>query len=79
MAGQDIPLGAQIVGIVDVYSALTNDRPFRKAKSHEEAVDHLRDRARRGMSNPELVEKFIACLEQAVEPCDDSEGTNGQD
>jgi putative two-component system response regulator len=79
LKGEKIPLGAQIVGLVDVYCALTNDRPFRKAKSHEQAVAHLRDRARRGMSNPELVDKFIACLAQAVEPCDDSEDTNRPD
>jgi putative two-component system response regulator len=65
LRGDEIPLGAQIVGIVDVYSAFVNDRPFRPAKSHQEAVAAIRDRARRGAHNPELVEKFIACLEQA--------------
>ena len=45
LRGSEIPLKAQIVGIVDVYSALTNDRPFRRAKAHNEAIDILRDRS----------------------------------
>jgi putative two-component system response regulator len=63
LRGDTIPQGAQIVGIVDVYSALTNDRPFRKAKSHDEAIAKLLERAKRGMHNPSLVDKFIACLD----------------
>jgi len=60
---EKIPLGAQIVGIVDVYTALTSDRPYRKAVSHEEAVRSLRAQTREGWHNPELVEKFIQLLE----------------
>lgn len=59
LRGDEIPLNAQIVGIVDVYSALTNDRPFRRAKSHQDAIDILRERAASGTHNPELVEQFI--------------------
>lgn len=62
----EIPLGAQIVGIVDVYAALTNDRPYRPAVSHEGAVEHVRDRVRRGLHNPELVEKFVTYLESRI-------------
>lgn len=36
--GEEIPLSAQIVGIVSVYCALTEDRAFRKAFSREEAI-----------------------------------------
>jgi len=61
--GNEIPLGAQIVGIVDVYAALTNDRPYRPAVSHLGAIEHLRDRVRRGLHNPELVEQFVEYLE----------------
>jgi putative two-component system response regulator len=64
LRGDQIPLGAQIVGVVDVYSALTNARPFRPARTHDEAVAVLRERARRGVHNPTLVEQFVACLEK---------------
>lgn len=62
LRGQDIPLKAQIVGIVDCYSALTNDRPFRRAKTHAEAVEILRERARQGMHDPTLIEKFCVAI-----------------
>lgn len=62
LRGDEIPLKAQVVGIVDVYSALTNDRPFRRAKTHNEAIEILRDRARHGMHDPKLVEKFCAAI-----------------
>jgi putative two-component system response regulator len=75
LRGSEIPLKAQIVGIVDVYSALTNDRPFRMAKTHSEAIEILRERAKHGMHDPELIEKYCNAIdgpteipEPAVEP-----------
>ena len=47
------------------YSALINDRPFRPAKTHDEAVADPARPGRRGIHNPELVDKFIACLEKS--------------
>jgi putative nucleotidyltransferase with HDIG domain len=38
LKGDEIPLPAQVVGIVDVYDALTTDRPYRKALTHEHAM-----------------------------------------
>jgi putative two-component system response regulator len=70
LRGSEIPLKAQIVGIVDVYSALTNDRPFRRAKTHEEAIEILKDRAHQGMHDPELIEKFCVAID-APEPVTD--------
>ena len=63
LRGEQIPLGAQIVGVVNVYAALISDRPWRKAISHELAVVQIRERARQGAHNPELVEEFIKSLE----------------
>ncbi|TWT50718.1 Cyclic di-GMP phosphodiesterase response regulator RpfG [Rubripirellula amarantea] len=62
LRGNEIPLKAQIVGIVDVYSALTNDRPFRRAKSQAEAIEILRERARNGVHDPELIESFCEAM-----------------
>ena len=66
LRGDEIPLGAQIVGIVDVYSALTTDRPFRQAIKHEQALENLRERVRRGLHNAKLVEEFINALEKRL-------------
>ena len=42
LAGEDIPLAARIVRCCDAYSAITTDRPYRKARSAHEAVVELR-------------------------------------
>ena len=66
LRGKNIPVKAQVVGIVDVYSALTSDRPFRRAKTKPEAIEILRDRGQKGIHDPILIEKFcefIGCTE----------------
>jgi len=40
--GDQIPLGARIIAVVDSYSAMTEGRPYRKAKRHEEAISELK-------------------------------------
>jgi HD-GYP domain-containing protein (c-di-GMP phosphodiesterase class II) len=41
LAGEQIPLAARIVFACDAYNAMTTDRPYRAAKSREEALDEL--------------------------------------
>ena len=60
LTGNDIPLLAQITGIVDVYDALTSDRPYRKALTQDAAVKELLEEARRGWRRADLVEEFVA-------------------
>lgn len=45
LAGHAIPLPARIFAIVDVYDALTSDRPYRDAWTPERALAHIRDGA----------------------------------
>jgi len=59
LAGDQIPLLAQIVTIADIYDALTTDRPYRGAVSPERAFQELRREAARGWRDPNLVEQFI--------------------
>jgi len=42
LSGNDIPLQGRLMALVDVYDALTNDRPYKKAFSHAEAVDIIK-------------------------------------
>ena len=42
LKGKEIPLSARIVSIADVYDALTSNRPYKKAFTHEEAVDMIK-------------------------------------
>jgi len=43
LSGNDIPLQGRLMALVDVYDALTNDRPYKKAFSHEEAVEIIKN------------------------------------
>jgi len=56
--GGDIPLGARILTIADAFSAMTSDRPYRKAATQEEAFAELR-RCSGTQFDAELVERMI--------------------
>lgn len=60
LAGDDIPLLAQIIGIVDVYDAITTNRPNRAARPREQAFEELSREVARGWRRKDLVEAFIA-------------------
>jgi putative two-component system response regulator len=64
LAGEDIPLLAQIMGVVDVYDALTTDRPYRPALPIEDACVTLEQEAGRGWRRPDLVREFTAAVPQ---------------
>ncbi|MCL5961075.1 MAG: HD-GYP domain-containing protein [Chloroflexi bacterium] len=58
LAGEAIPLGARIFTVVDTYDAMTSDRPYRKALSHEEALEEIR-RNSGTQFDPKVVEVFL--------------------
>jgi len=58
LKGDDIPLEGRIMAIVDVYDALTSDRPHRKRKSHKEAIETILNGSGSHFS-PELVDVFL--------------------
>ena len=41
LKGQSIPLGSRIIAVADAYSAMTSDRPFRKAMDTNKALEIL--------------------------------------
>jgi putative two-component system response regulator len=59
LVGDAIPLLAQIVGVVDVFDALTTDRPYRKALSTAAAYDTLMAEADAGWRQRKLVAIFV--------------------
>lgn len=61
LKGQEISLAARIIAVVDVYDALSNDRPYRKAMSKAEAIEVL-EGARGTQLDPELVDIFVSIL-----------------
>jgi len=66
LVGDQIPLLAQIVGVVDAYDAMTTSRPYRAALSVEAAFEELRRDVARGWRRPDLVEAFIALRTEAT-------------
>jgi putative two-component system response regulator len=60
LKGDAIPLLAQIMGIVDVYDAITTARPYKAAASPEHARDELCAEVKRGWRRRDLVDAFIA-------------------
>jgi putative two-component system response regulator len=63
LSGGRIPLLAQIIGVVDVFDAVTTQRPYQQAKPTNEAVELLREQVRRGWRRSDLVEQFVALVE----------------
>ena len=59
LIGNQIPLLAQIVTVVDVFDALTTDRPYRNALSDAIAYQTLREEASAGWCSGDLVDQFI--------------------
>ena len=66
LAGEDIPLLAQIMGVVDVYDALTTDRPYRPALPTEDACATLEQEAERGWRRADLVREFTTLCRSGV-------------
>jgi putative two-component system response regulator len=63
LRGAEIPIVAQIMGIVDVYDAITTKRVYQGAKPSVEAIDVLRGQVQRGWLHADLVESFAALVE----------------
>jgi len=58
LSGKDIPLGARILGIADAYQAMTEDRYYRQARTHEEAVAELQ-KVKGKQFDPEVLDVFL--------------------
>lgn len=61
LRGKEIPLTARIVAICDGYDAMVSDRPYRRGRSRQEAVDVLRDGAGTHW-DADLVDEFIGSV-----------------
>jgi putative two-component system response regulator len=58
LKGRDIPLEGRVLALVDVYDALTTERPYHPARPHEEVIQYLHLRAGTHF-DPDLVPIFI--------------------
>ena len=62
LSGDDVPLLAQITAVVDVYDALTTERPYRGALTSDGAFEKLYEEVDRGMHKRALVDVFRQTL-----------------
>ncbi|HXW06131.1 MAG TPA: HD domain-containing phosphohydrolase [Vicinamibacterales bacterium] len=61
LKGEEIPLGARVLSVVDYFDALMAERPYHKAMSSEAAIGLLKQEAGKGL-DPVVVAKFIELL-----------------
>ena len=68
LKGEEIPIEDRILAIVDSYDAMTSDRPYRKAMSHDEAAAELH-KCRGSQFDSQLVDEFLAMFVSDAQAC----------
>jgi HD-GYP domain-containing protein (c-di-GMP phosphodiesterase class II) len=63
LEGEQIPLVARLFAVVDVFDALTSDRPYRSAWPHLQAIAYLREQSGR-LFDPQVVQLFLEIVDQ---------------
>ncbi|MBL1174820.1 response regulator [Pantanalinema sp. GBBB05] len=58
LVGEQIPRLAQIFQVIDIYDALTSERPYKRAFTPEEALEIIEQEMQKGWRNPELIAQF---------------------
>jgi putative nucleotidyltransferase with HDIG domain len=61
LSGESIPLSARIFSVVDVWDALSSDRPYRKAWKQEQVIEYLREN-RGAQFDARIVDSFLEML-----------------
>jgi putative nucleotidyltransferase with HDIG domain len=61
LSGKKIPLAARILGVADAYQAMTEDRYYRSARTHDEALAELQ-KVKGTQFDPEVVDTFISVV-----------------
>jgi diguanylate cyclase (GGDEF)-like protein/putative nucleotidyltransferase with HDIG domain len=69
LKAEEIPLGARILSVVDYFDALTSDRPYHKAMSHDAAIALLQEESGKAL-DPTVVEMFIRMLPDLSDEAD---------
>lgn len=63
LMGKEIPLAARIFAVVDIWDALSSDRPYRLAWKRKDILAYIRDIAGKHL-DPEIVDIFLSVIEQ---------------
>jgi putative two-component system response regulator len=68
LRGENIPLLARVMQVVDVYDALTMVRPYKRAFSHAEALAMMDEEVKKGWWDPAIFEQFCQMLPAVATP-----------
>jgi putative nucleotidyltransferase with HDIG domain len=63
MKGEEIPLISRVISVADMYDAMTSDRPYRKRRTHEWAVEEIK-RVSGTKLDPRVAEAFLQVLKE---------------
>lgn len=69
LSGDEIPVSSQIILLIDAYFALTQSRPYRVARSKDEAIEIIRLESGKKW-NEKLVEEFVGLMNEHKQPQD---------
>lgn len=68
LAGNEIPYLAQVFQVIDIYDALTSERPYKEAFTPEESLQIIAEETEKGWRNPELVQQFTEFILESILP-----------
>ncbi|HEY9845623.1 MAG TPA: HD domain-containing phosphohydrolase, partial [Candidatus Caenarcaniphilales bacterium] len=63
LVGDEIPYLVQVFQVIDIYDALTSERPYKSASTPEEALQILAAETAQGWRNPELIRQFCEFIQ----------------
>ncbi|MEN9205723.1 MAG: response regulator [Thermostichales cyanobacterium BF4_bins_65] len=68
LAGENIPLIARVFQLVDIYDALTSERPYKQALSPQQALEVMQQETNQGWRDPQLFARFRDFINQHRDP-----------
>jgi HD-GYP domain-containing protein (c-di-GMP phosphodiesterase class II) len=71
LKAEEIPLGARIFAIVDIWDALRSDRPYRKAWSRVKALDYIKNQKGKEL-DPKVTDAFLKIIKKQKEKNNDT-------
>lgn len=62
LRGDSIPVTARVLQVVDVYDALTTDRPYKKAFSNTDALKTMKEEVEKSWWDPQIFDQFVRLI-----------------